>query len=260
MSRENPMVTGVLPIALGEATKVTQAFLMSGKEYVCLMQLHDDVQESSVRSILTEFVGEIYQKPPLRSSVRRILRKRTIYDIEIFEIENRHVLFKVVCEAGTYIRKLCSDVGEAIGCGAHMRELRRIRAGPFTEDNGIVTLYDLLEASLSHKEEGDEEKIRKVIRPVEEAFELIPKIYIKDSAVDAICHGAELAAPGIAKINSGIEKDAVIALFTLKEEVVALAKALAKSEEMLEKDYGAMAKPTRVIMQIGTYPKLWGKK
>ncbi len=254
------MVTGVLPIALEEATKATQAFLISGKEYVCLMQLHDDIQESRIRSIIAEFVGEIYQKPPLRASVKRVLRKRTIYGIELLEIENRHILFKVACEAGTYVRKLCSDVGEALGCGAHMRELRRIRAGPFTENEGIVTLYDLLDASLCYKEEGDEKKLRNVIRPVEEAFEFIPKVYIKDSAVDAVCHGAELAAPGIVRLNSGIKKGETITLFTLKEEVVALAKALVTSEEMLEKDFGMVARTNRVIMQAGTYPKMWGKK
>lgn len=254
------MVTGILPIALEDATKAAQAFLMYGKEYVCLMQLHDDVKESKIRSVLTEFVGEIYQKPPLRSSVRRVLRKRMIYDIEILEIENRHVLFKVACEAGTYVRKLCSDVGEALSFGAHMRELRRVRAGPFTEDEGMVTLYDILDASLLYEEEENDKRLRKIIQPVEKAFEFIPKIYVKDSAVDAICHGAELAAPGVAKLNSGIKKGDTLALFTLKEEVIALAKAVLTSEEILEKERGTVAKVTRVIMPTDTYPKLWRKK
>ncbi len=253
-------MTGILPIALEEATKATQAFLMYGKEYVCLMQLHDDVQESKIRSVLNEFVGEIYQKPPLRASVKRVLRKRMVYGIEILEIENRHVLFKVACEAGTYVRKLCSDVGEALSCGAHMRELRRVRAGPFTEDEGMVTLYDMLDASLLYEEEGNDERLRKIIQPVEKAFEFIPKIYVKDSAVDAICHGAELAAPGVAKLNSGIKKGDTLALFTLKNEAIALAKSSISSKEMLKKNYGAVAKITRVVMPVGSYPKLWRKK
>ena len=252
------MVSGVLPITLEDATKATQAFLFSGKEYVALMQLHDKVKEEKVRAVLGEFVGEIYQKPPLRSSVKRVLRKRTIYGIDIIEVEERLALFKVFCESGTYIRKLCSDVGEVLGCGAHMRELRRTRAGPFTEDDGFVTLYDLLDATSSYKE-GDEGKLREAVHPVEKAFDHTHKVYVKDSTVDSICHGASLAAPGIVRLDSGIEKDETIALFTLKGEVIGLGKALATSEEMLEKETGIMANTNRVIMLAGTYPKMWGK-
>lgn len=253
-------MSGVLPVTLEDATKATQAFLMSGKEYVCLMQLHDDIEESRIINTIKDFIGEIYQKPPLRSSVKRILRKRTIYEINILEIENRLVLFKVACEAGTYIRKLCSDIGEVIGSGAHMRELRRTRAGPFTENEGMVSLYELLDASLTYQEEGDERHLRNVILPVEKAFEYTPKIYIKESAVNAICHGADLAAPGIAKLNSGINQGDIVALFTLKKEIIAIAKALANSQKMFENKFGLMAKTSRVIMSVDTYPKLWRKR
>ncbi len=141
-----------------------------------------------------------------------------------------------------------------------MRELRRVRAGPFTEDEGMVTLYDMLDASLLYEEEENDERLRKIIQPVEKAFEFIPKIYVKDSAVDAICHGAELAAPGVAKLNSGIKKGDTLALFTLKNEAIALAKSSISSKEMLKKNYGAVAKITRVVMPVGSYPKLWRKK
>ena len=253
-------MSGVLPITLEDATKATQAFLMAGKEYVCLMQLHDDIEKSRIVNVIKDFIGEIYQKPPLRASVKRILRKRTIYDIDILEIENRCVLFKVVCEAGTYIRKLCSDIGEVIGSGAHMRELRRTRAGPFTEKEGMISLYELLDASLAYQEDDDEKHLRNIILPVEKAFEYIPKIYIKDSTVNAICHGADLAAPGITKLNSRINQGDVVALFTSKNEIIAIAKALANSQKMLENKFGLMAKTSRVIMPVDTYPKLWGKK
>ena len=253
-------MSGVLPVTLEDATKATQAFLMSGKEYVCLMQLHDNIEKSRVTDVIKDFIGEIYQKPPLRSSVKRILRKRTIYEINILEIENRCVLFQVACEAGTYIRKLCSDIGDVIGSGAHMRELRRTRAGPFTENEGIVSLYELLDASLTYQEDDDERRLRNVILPVEKAFEYMPKIYIKDSAVDAICHGADLAAPGIVKLNSRINQGDIVALFTLKKEIIAIAKALVNSQKMFENKFGLMAKTSRVIMPVDTYPKLWRKR
>jgi H/ACA ribonucleoprotein complex subunit 4 len=252
------MVTGVLPIALEDATKAIQVFLLSGKEYLCLMQLHEDIAEEKVRSILDEFTGEIYQRPPLRASVKRELRKRTIYKIDLLEIDGRRVLFKVACQAGTYIRKLCSDIGEALGCGAHMKELRRTRAGPFTEDEHSYTLHELQETKRIHAEEGREEPLREAVRPVEEIFKYIPKIYIRDSAVDAICHGARLAIPGIVQIETGIDCESPVAIFTLKGEVVALAKSELSTQDILGAEKGIAAKPLRVIMRPGTYPREWG--
>ena len=251
------MVTGVLPIALEDATKAIQVFLISGKEYVCLMQIHSDINEKEIESTLNEFTGEIYQKPPVRSSVKREVRKRIIYKIDSIEIDGRRVLFRVDCQAGTYIRKLCSDIGEALGCGAHMRELRRTRAGPFTEDENHYTLHELQEAKRILTEEGREEYLREVVRPVEESFKYIPKIYIRDSAVDAICHGAELAIPGIVKLETKITPKTPVAIFTLKEEVVALAESLLSTESIINAERGIAAKTRRVVMKPETYPREW---
>jgi H/ACA ribonucleoprotein complex subunit 4 len=254
------MVTGVLPIAIEQATKAIQTFLYSGKEYVCLMQLHSDVPKNEITSKLDEFVGEIYQKPPLRASVKRELRKRSIYDIRLLEIDDRRVLFRVSCQAGTYIRKLCYDIGEALGSGAHMRELRRTRAGTFTEEENNYTLNQLQEAKRIYKEEDNERQLRMIIQPVEEAFKCIPKIYIRDSAVDAICHGASLAIPGIAKIETGIEPENPVAIFTLKGEVVALAESKLSTDNIMDVEKGIAAKTKRVIMKTGTYPREWKSK
>jgi H/ACA ribonucleoprotein complex subunit 4 len=220
------------------------------------MQLHADVPEEKVRQALNEFVGEIYQKPPMRSSVKRETRKRFIYQLDIHEINGRTALFTCSCQAGTYIRKLCSDVGEVLGCGAHMRELRRTRAGPFTEENGSVTLHEL-SAAQSDRETGNSEPLRAVIRPMEVALGAIPHIIIRDSAVDAICHGADLAIPGIVKLDSMIEKGKPLALFTLKGEAVALGRAFMTSREILDQEKGVAAKTERVLMDRGTYPAMW---
>ncbi len=220
------------------------------------MQLHADVPESKVRQVLEEFVGEIYQKPPLRASVKREPRKRFIYQLNVHEIDGRTVLFTCSCQAGTYIRKLCSDVGEVLGFGAHMRELRRTRAGPFTENDGIVTLHEL-SAAQSDFEAGNEVHLREMIKPMEVALSALPHIVIRDSAVDAICHGAELALPGIVKLDSVIERNKPVALFTLKGEAVALGRSLMTSREILDQEKGIAVKAHRVIMERGTYPALW---
>lgn len=193
----DPKVTGVLPIGIDSATRVIQLLLAAPKEYVCLMTLHQDVSEDSIRSIFNEFRGKIYQTPPVKSAVKRELRVRTIYYADILEIDGRDVLFKIGCEAGTYVRTYCHDIGEALGTGAHMAELRRTQVGSFTENNNLITLQDLTDAYYYWDKENDESYLREYILPMETATEHLPKVFIRDSAVDAICHGADLAAGGI---------------------------------------------------------------
>lgn len=250
-------MTGVLPVALEDSTKTLQVVLAGGKEYVGVMKLHGDVEYDKIVEVFNEFVGEIYQRPPVRASVKRRLRKRRIYYARILEVEGKNVLFRVGCQSGTYIRKMIHDIGEILGCGAHMAELRRTRAGPYTEDKNLVKLQDLADAYADWKEKGDEEALRRIILPVETSVELTPKVYVKDSAVDAICHGAHVAIPGIVKLSSDIKQGELVAILTLKEELVALGKAKMTTEEILEKDYGLAIKTERVIMQPGTYPKTW---
>ncbi len=252
----DPKVTGVLPIGLQESTKVVQALLVSGKEYVCVMRTHAEVEESRVLEALGLFEGEIYQRPPVRSSVRRRLRTRVIYRIDYHEGDGRNWLFRVACQSGTYIRKLCYDVGEVLGCGAHMQELRRSRSGPFTEAD-LVSMYDLSEALDLLRDEGDEAMLRRVIRPLEDALGLLPKIWVRDSAVDALCNGAALAMPGVLRLSTGIERGSMVAVLTQKGEAVALMEAEASTEEITGAENGIAARPLRVILRRGTYPRMW---
>lgn len=227
----DPKVTGILPIGVDSATRVIQLLLEASKEYVCLMTLHKDVDEERIMSTFKEFHGKIYQTPPVKSAVKRELRVRSIYYSDILEIEGRDVLFKIGCEAGTYVRTYCHDIGEALGTGAHMAELRRTQVGSFTEKDNLVTLQDLTDAYYYWNEEGDESYLKKCILPMETAIEHLPKVYIKDSAVDAICHGANLAAGGIALLSENIKKHDNVAILTLKGELVASASTLSNIEK-----------------------------
>jgi len=253
----DPKVSGILPVALEDATKMVQTLLPAGKEYVCLMHLHGDVPDHRLKQVLREFEGEIYQRPPLRAAVRRMLRKRWIYYVELLEREGRNVLLKIGCEAGTYMRKWCFDVGEALGCGAHMAELRRTRSGPFREYEALVKLHDLADAYAFWREEGVENHLRKVILPVEATVQHLPKLVVRDGAVDALCHGASLAAPGVLTVETGISTDDLVALMTLKGELIALARATMTSKQITEADHGIVARPERVVMSPGTYPRKW---
>ena len=103
----------------------------------------------------------------------------------------------------------------------------------------------------SGKETGMESEIRRVIRPMESAVSHLPKI-LRDSSGDAICSGASLAVPGITSLDLNIVKGDLVALFTLKGELVALAKAEISTEEILKSSFGLAATPTRVMMKIET--------
>ena len=221
------------------------------------MRLHSDIPQDRVEKVLDEFQGPLYQRPPVRSSVKRRLRIRTVYYNRFIEMDERNVLFKVGCEAGTYIRKLCYDIGEVLGCGAHMQELRRTRVGPFIEDESLVTLHDISYLFSRWKETKDETILRKFVYPMEKALQLIPKINVRDSAVDALCHGAHLTAPGVLSLESGIKIGDVVAVFTQKGEAVTIAEAAVSSENMLKMDHGFVAKTKRVLMPRGMYPKMW---
>ena len=254
----DPKVTGVLPIGIDTATRVSQLLLPAGKEYVCLMTMHKEMPEDQIYEIFDQFTGKIYQTPPVKSAVKRELRVRTIYYATIYEIKGKDVLFRVGCEAGTYIRTLCHDIGEALGCGAHMAELRRTRAGPFNERNGdLVNLHDLTDAYHFWVEDGDESYLRNAIKPMEVAADHLPQIFIKDSAVEAICQGAKLAAGGISMLSKGIKRGDLVAIKSLKGELVASGIALASTEEIMNADSGLVVNTNKVFMQPGVYPMAW---
>jgi H/ACA ribonucleoprotein complex subunit 4 len=255
----DPAVTGILPLGIDNGTKVMHALLPAGKEYVCAMELHKPLDNERILEIINEFVGKIYQKPPLRSSVKRILRVREIYYNDVLEIAGRMVLFQVGCQAGTYIRKLCFDIGEALGVGAHMKELRRTRVGPFLEDKHLCSLYDLKDAYHFWKEDGDESELRQYLLPIEFALSQLPEIMVRDSAVDAICHGADLAASGVVKLHSGVKSGDMVVIQTLKGEAVALAKSNETSDRISKLNSGIIAHVEKVLMERGRYPKMWKK-
>ena len=254
----DPRVTGVLPIGIGRATRGLQVLIHAGKEYVGVMKLHADVPKKKIQEIQSKLIGDIIQLPPVRSAVKRVKRKRQIYYFDIIEIEGRNVLFRVGCEAGTYIRTLCVDIGKKLGVGAHLAELRRTRVGNFSEES-LVKLQDVLDAYIFYKEDGLDTPLFDLLYPFEALLDPLPKIIIRDSAVDAICHGADLALPGVAAVDSDIKKDDTVAVLTLKDEGVMIGKAMYTSEEIIEKDTGMCVKSERVFMKKGTYPSIWKK-
>lgn len=252
----DPRVTGVLPIAFNEATRALDALLVGDKEYVGVLQLHQDVPDDHLAAMVARFMGPVYQMPPVRSAVKRELRVRTIHELEVLERNGRHVLFRTRCESGTYVRTLAKDLGDALGVGGHLEDLRRTRTGPFVESESHP-LTGLRDALAFWKEDGDEAPLRAILLPYERMFDHLPRIVVKDTAVDAICHGANLAIPGVASIDPGITKGALVALVTAKGEGVALANALMTPAQVQGARKGLAADTKRVLMEPGTYAKGW---
>jgi H/ACA ribonucleoprotein complex subunit 4 len=252
----DPRVTGVLPIGLADATRGLEALLAGDKEYVGVMQLHQDVEERRIRSMIARFVGEIFQTPPVRAAVKREQRTRHVYELEALEVDGRNVLFRVRCESGTYIRTLCADIGDALGIGANMVDLRRTRTATFTEAQARP-LNDYRDAVVIWKEDGNAGPLWELLRPVEALFAHLPTIVIKDTAVDALCHGANLAVPGVAKLSPHIRRGDFVGVYSGKGEAVVLAKALMTTDEIVIAKSGAAADTQRVLMNPGTYPRLW---
>ena len=251
----DPGVTGVLPTALGRATRIVQALLTAGKEYVALMKLHGDVPEGKIHSTIKEFTGKLKQMPPVRSAVKRQMRVREIYYLDVLEIKGRDVLFRMGCQAGTYVRKWCHDVGEKLGTGAHMAELIRTKAGPFKSEN-MVTLQDVDDALYYYREKKNEKFIRKCIQPVERGVDHLPKFWVTDSAVESLCHGALLHMPGVVKYEEDVEKDDMVGIMTLKGELIALGNARMSAPDLKTKKSGVAAKVIAVFMKPGTYPRM----
>ncbi len=218
------------------------------------MHLHKNVDEQLLRDTLKSFVGKITQLPPVRSNVKRQYREREIYYADIIDIEDRDVLFKAGVESGTYIRKLVHDMGEKLGVGAHMSDLRRTKVSSLTEDSGLVTLQDLEDGMYFYRNENDPRLLSRSIQSIEVALDFLPKIFVSDTAVDTVCHGSPLAVPGVVKVNK-FEKGQLIGMFTLKGELIALGSAELASDDILKGAKGIAIKTDSVIMSIGTYPR-----
>ncbi|MFB6302734.1 MAG: RNA-guided pseudouridylation complex pseudouridine synthase subunit Cbf5 [Haloferacaceae archaeon] len=194
----DPKVTGSLPVLLGDATRLVELFRDAPKEYVAVLELHGP-PPTDLDRVVSEFEGNLYQKPPRKSAVVRRLRTREIHDLDVTEVRDRQVLLRIRCESGTYVRKLCHDLGLALGTGAHMGDLRRVGTGAF-DDRDLVSLHDLTDA-LAFAVEGDAEPLAEAVDPAERLLEPLPTVVVAPSAAGEIAEGAPVYAPGVIEVR-----------------------------------------------------------
>ena len=256
----DPGATGLLPIGLGEGTKALSVLLLGPKEYYALARLHAHVSADKVQKVMSEFTGELYQRPPQRSSVKRVTRIRTVYEFDYLEDYDRLVLMRILCQAGTYIRKIIYDIGEVMSPGATMVELRRTRVSNLSEQDGFVRLHDLADAYQRYKESKDDSKLRRLVLPIEHCLEGIRGVTVRDTAVDALCHGAPLAVPGVVALPKDLRVGELVGVYTLKGEIIGLGQAGMTKDEIEQNAKGIAFVMKRLIMKPGTYPKAWRSK
>ena len=219
MGTLDPKVTGVLPITLGRACKLAGHFIKHDKSYVGVLETHKEQDIKKLQKLIDDnFTGIIKQTPPHRSAVKREEREREVYSWKLTEAseDNKSFLFETKVQGGTYIRKLCSDLGEMIG-GAHMGELRRTEAGIFDEST-LVKLEDFVEAVEEYKK-GKEAKLKKMLMPAEDAIkEVLPVVEVDKSAIKALHTGKPLLQNNVAKKPKLVPGE-VFALFCGKQFV-----------------------------------------
>jgi predicted rRNA pseudouridine synthase len=214
MGTLDPKVTGVLPITLGRACRLAAHFIRHDKTYVGVLHTHKEQKIAELQKLINEkFVGRIKQTPPNRAAVKRAEREREVYFWNLLEESDtgKDFLFEAKVEGGTYIRKLCSDLGELIG-GAHMGELRRTEAGIF-EEGSLISLSEF-DSAVDAWKKGDEGPLKKMIIPAEEAIKkVLPFAEIERKNVGFLLTGKPLYKEYVSKLPK-IDKGASFALFS----------------------------------------------
>jgi H/ACA ribonucleoprotein complex subunit 4 len=235
----DPMVTGVLPVALSRSVKLTGFFIGEDKEYEGEMLIHQDIPLDEIKKKIKEkFLGKIMQKPPVRSNVKRQEREREIKNFEILGKKEKKLFFKAEVQGGTYIRKLVHDLGEALNIGAHMISLRRTRAGIFKEKNSI-SIEEFEKAAEEYKK-GNENLLRKIILPAEIIAEAYPIVKIKEENLKKIFTGSPIHDKDLIK-KEKFEKGKIVCIFN-EDRFVEMAKVVNEGE--------IFAKPEFVLQPI----------
>ncbi len=251
----DPNVSGLLWVGVGPALKLLPLVLEFPKRYVGVVNFHGTVPARDLARVLAEFTGPIYQTPPVRSAVRRERRIRTIHRLELRETEGTRILLDVVADSGTYVRTLAVDLGEALGVGAHLEELRRTATGPFSESQS-VPLTGLSDA-LARRAGGDPAPLVALLHPIDEVWREFPTIVLKDSAVSAVAHGAGLARGGILALPRPFAREARVALVDRTGALIATGISRHDSGAIGSVAHGWVVDSTRVFVDPARFPPAW---
>jgi tRNA pseudouridine55 synthase len=270
----DPMATGVLPLAVGKATKAAQYLVAEEKTYRAVMKLGErtDTQDATgvlqsragqaaingvdrarIEAVCREFVGPIRQLPPMYSAVKvagtplykaaragvevaRTPREVVIALLRVLEVEGPLVTIEVDCSKGTYIRTLCADIGDRLGVGAHLARLERLRVGPFRLEQAMT--LERIEAMIRSG------AIDELLTPVDTVLAHLPVVVVDDTAARRIGHGAPVpvSAPGG---PAPWRVDQIVRVRRNEGDVIAIGRMAAESAT-------ANGRPASWIMRVDT--------
>lgn len=251
----DPNVSGLLWVGVGPALKLIPLVLEFPKRYVGVIVFHSPVPAAEVDRVVAEFTSAIYQTPPVRSAVKRERRIRTIHRMTIVERQKDRLIVDLVADSGTYVRTLAVDLGEALGVGGHLAELRRVGTGPFTEAASVS--LSVIADAVDRARNGSGGALAALLHPAREVWQEFPQVILKDAAASAVVHGAGLAAGGIASVTRPFAPAAGVALVGRAGELLAIGHALIDSREIPAHREGWVIRPDRVIAEAALYPPAW---
>ncbi|MCI4331849.1 MAG: RNA-guided pseudouridylation complex pseudouridine synthase subunit Cbf5 [Thermoplasmata archaeon] len=251
----DPNVSGVLWVGVGPALKLIPLVLEFPKRYIAIVHLHGSAPDATIARVVAEFEGPVYQLPPVRSAVKRERRVRTIHRLTLLEREETELLLDVSAESGTYVRTLAVDLGEAIGVGGHMEELRRVGTGPFQESS-VVPLTRLADA-IARAREGAPTELLALLHPMVEVWREFPLVVVRDGAAAAVAHGADLAGGGVVSVSRSFSVGATVAVVTGRGELLATGEALRDSTEVAGHHAGWVVDCHRVLVDPLRFPPTW---
>lgn len=253
----DPNVSGLLWIGVGPALKLLPLLLEFPKRYVGVVEMHGPLPPGALEASLAEFTGPIYQTPPVRSAVKRQRRIRRIHRLVLLDADPPRFALEVVGDSGTYVRTLAVDLGEALGVGAHLAELRRTGTGPFDERSSVPLA--VLADAVVRDGEGDPRPLLALLHPMDEVLREFPEIVVKDAAASAIAHGADLGPGGIASVGRPFPEGATVVVRARSGALLAVGRALRPSTTVRSGSGGWSIDCHRVFADPARYPKRWGR-
>ncbi len=252
----DPFATGVLPLMTGRCMKITNKILKHTKSYIAVLRFREMPDEASLRETMASLTGRIYNVPPEVSAVKVQVRTRTIHAFELLDLDEKDVVARITCEAGTYIRTIARDMGLLLNTPVTLKELRRETSGMFDLDH-CVTMDQLADAVWLWKECGQEDALMAIVHPIEKLLVDVPRCHVKDSAVAAIAYGAPLLRPGVISIPQNLKKGTELMVSSMKDEAVGFVRLKMDSNEIATLDAGEVARPSMVLIDTEVYPRRW---
>ena len=222
----DPFATGVLPLMAGRCMKITNKVLKHRKSYIAVFRFKTPPTEGQLDEIMGKMTGRIYNVPPEVSAVKVQVRTRKIFKFERLDFNEKDMVARITCEAGTYIRTMARDMGLMLGSPVELKELRREHSGMFSLDD-CVTMDTVADAVWLWKECDDASALMRIVQPIEKLLVDVPRC---------------------------------ILITSLKGEAVGFVKLTVNTDEIGAMENGEVARPSMVLMDTEVYPRRWVKQ